>query len=314
MLKFGYRCAHFSCSHVRMKRPFISSVGHILHIIPFHQTEIIDLRRNLTAVIPRIILTGLLLADRGQEEHAPLELRAPRPVRHRDVSVVVRPIRGRGDALLVAELKRLHTPDDLVHVPSHARGVVEAQHQLVLRVDDEHRADGQGEVLVVGRSRVYHAVGGGDGPVLVADDGELDVDLVLAVGDHVVEPLLMRLHGVDAQRGDQAPHAFQMIVLQRESANLGGAHGREVGGVAEKDGPLSLLPLVERVEVSVRRLHGEVRDDVPEAEAAVGGSLGVERHVFFGPRFHGVHRGRVPTTRRRCRVEGGGGGHERGRG
>ena len=57
-------------------------------------------------------------------------------------------------------------------------------------VHNEDRADGEGEVLLVGVARVDHAVGGGDGAVLVADDGEFDVDFVLAVGDDVVEPIL----------------------------------------------------------------------------------------------------------------------------
>ena len=107
----------------------------------------------------------------------------------------------------------------------------------------------------------------------------------------------MRLDGINAQGGNQAVHLLQVIVLQRQPPDLGGAHGREVGGVTEEDGPLSLLPLVERIEVAVRRFHGEVGDDVAEANATVGGPFGVQAHVGFGSGFHGVHRGHGSTGR-----------------
>jgi len=138
----------------------------------------------------RVVLLRLLLANGGQQEHASLELSAPGPIGHGDVGMIVRPIRRGGDALLVAQLQRLHAPYDLVHVASHARGVIEREHELVLGIDDEDGADGERQVLRVGIARVDHAVGGRDGAILVADDGKLDVDLVFTVGDDIVKPFL----------------------------------------------------------------------------------------------------------------------------
>jgi len=188
------------------------------------------------------------------------------------------------DGLLVTELKRLDAPDDLVHIPADASGVVEAEHELVLGVDDEDRPDGEGELLLVAAARVDHAVLDGDGAILVADDRELDLDLVLAVGDDVLDPLLVAPHGVDGQGGHEASHLAKLVVFEREPADFGRAHGGEVGGVAEQDGPFALLPLVEGGELALGRVHGEVGDDVPQTQAAVGGflfGLPLKRHQSF---------------------------------
>ena len=189
--------------------------------------------------------------------------------------------------LQLDELQGLDAPYDLVHVPPHARGVVEAEHELVLGIDDEHRADSERQLLLVEISRIDHAVGHGDGSVLVADDRKLDLDLVLAVGHDVLEPLLVALDGIDRQRGDEASHLGELVVLQGESADLGRADGGEVRWMAEEDGPLALLPLVEGVELALGRVHGEVGDDVTEAQAAVGGFLGVQAHVGLGSGLDG---------------------------
>lgn len=141
-------------------------------------------------MISGIMLLRFLLAHGGKEEDRSLEVGRPAPVGHGDVGVVVGPVGRRRNAPLVAELQGLDAANDLVHVPSDAGGVVETQHQLVLGVDDEDRADGEGQILLVGRARVDHAVGGGDGAVLVANDGEFDVNLILAVSHDIVEPIL----------------------------------------------------------------------------------------------------------------------------
>ena len=87
--------------------------------------------------------------------------------------MVVRPVRRGGDGFFVRQLQRLHASDDLVHVATDAGGIVERQHELVFGVDDEHRPDGQGQILIVGRAGIEHAERGGNLAVVVADDREL---------------------------------------------------------------------------------------------------------------------------------------------
>ena len=55
--------------------------------------------------------------------------------------MVVWPIGGRGNTLLVGELQSLNTTDNFVHVASDASRVVQRKHQLVLGVDDENRTE-----------------------------------------------------------------------------------------------------------------------------------------------------------------------------
>lgn len=89
----------------------------------------------------------------------------------------------------------------------------------------------------------------------------------------------MRLDGVDGERGHQAVERLQLVVLEREAADLGRADGGEVGRVREEDRPLALLPLMEGLPLALRGVGLEVRHDVAQAEAAVRGALGVQAHV-----------------------------------
>lgn len=94
---------------------------------------------------------------------------------HGNFTMIVRPVSGRGNALLVAELKGFHTTHDFIHVTADASGVVQTEHQLVLGVDDENSTDGEGQILLVRVSRVNHSVFGANHPVLVTNDGKLHV-------------------------------------------------------------------------------------------------------------------------------------------
>ena len=91
-----------------------------------------------------------------------------------------------GNGLLVAELKGLDTPDDFVHVPSDTRGIIQAEHELVLGVDDEHRPNRQRERLLVAIAGVDHSVSHGNRAILISDDGKLDLNLVLTVCDNIL--------------------------------------------------------------------------------------------------------------------------------
>ena len=131
---------------------------------------------------------------------------------------------------------------------------------------------------------------------------ELDLNLVVAVGNHIPEPLLVRLDGVDGERGHQAVERLQLVVLEREAADLGRADGGEVGRVREEDRPLALFPLMEGLPLALRGVGLEVRHDVAQAEAAVRGALGVQAHVCHT----GVWLKRVHTCRGEVVGEGAG--------
>jgi len=178
------------------------------------------------------MLVRLFLGDRRQQEDRALE-GGRAAIARRDVGVVVGPVGRRGDRLFIRELQSRDAAHNLIHVAPDARWVVEREHQLVLGVDDEDGADGKGQVLVARGAWVDHAVRGRDRAVGVADDRKLDLDVVLAVCHHVVQPLLVRLDRVNRERRDFAIHRRQIIVLDREAADLGGAYGREIGGVRE---------------------------------------------------------------------------------
>ena len=94
--------------------------------------------------------------------------------------------------------------------------------------------------------------------------------------------VLVRLHGVHGQGRQLAAQLRQLVVLERQAADLRGAHGREVRGVAEEDGPAVLLPLVEAGHGPMRRLGAEVRADAAQAERAVLG-CGRMGSTLMGP-------------------------------
>ena len=101
------------------------------------------------------------------------------------------------DTLLIAELESLNTPDNLIHVPSNACGIVETEHEFVLGVDDKHCTDSQRELLLIATAWVDHSVRHGDGAILITNDRELDVNLILAVSNNVFKPLIVRFDGID---------------------------------------------------------------------------------------------------------------------
>ena len=59
--------------------------------------------------------------------------------------------------------------------------------------------------------------------------------------------------------------------------------------MGKENRPLVLFPLVETLHVSVGRFGGKVRNDVPQPQASVGGTLRVQAHVHLGTGFHRVH-------------------------
>ena len=104
-----------------------------------------------------------------------------------------------GDGVFGGELKGLDAAADLVGVAADGGGVVEDELELLLRVDDEDGADGEGKALVVEVGGVVHVVLDGDGAIGVANDGKVDGDLVFAVSDDVPKPGVVRIHRVHGE-------------------------------------------------------------------------------------------------------------------
>lgn len=173
----------------------------------------------------------------------------------------------RGDRLFIGKLQGFDASKNLVHVATDACRIVQTQHELVLRVDDEDSANGQRQILLILVSGIDHAVHFRNFPVRVSDNGKLDFDFVLAVRHDVVQPLRVGLDGVNRQGRDEAVHRREFFVLQGQSTNFCRADGCEVGGVGEQDGPLTLLPLVEAFPVPMGRLGRKVGHNVPQTNA-----------------------------------------------
>ena len=59
---------------------------------------------------------------------------------------------------------------------------------------------------------------------------------------HILEPLLVTLHGINRERRHEAPHLAELVVFEREPTYFGGANGGKVGRVGEEDRPLPTCP------------------------------------------------------------------------
>lgn len=152
--------------------------------------------------------------------------------------------------MLVTSLQGVDNPQDLSSITTGRSGVRENETDGLLGVNNEDRADGErnalgvdvGGVLVVdpiyreisiGRdiARIYvvqnlHVIGVGDLPVLITNDGELEVgsgDLI-----NVLDPFTVGLDGVCRQT-DELNATFSELRLELgKCAQLSGANGREV--------------------------------------------------------------------------------------
>ena len=57
------------------------------------------------------------------------------------------------------------------------------------------------------------------------NNGELDLNVVLTVGNDILEPFIVGLHGIHREGGDQAIHSGQLVVFEGQTANLGRTDG-----------------------------------------------------------------------------------------
>ena len=197
----------------------------LFNVLGFDQTEVRNLGGYLTRVVVGVIGVCVFLGDGWEQKDASLVLGRSLSVSEWNIRVVVGPVGGSRDRLFVTKLECLDAADDLVSVAAHTGRVVEGEHKLVLGVHNEDGTDRQWEVLIVAGSGIDHSVGRADGSIGIPDDGELYLDVVLAVGNNVAQPFLVGLDGVDREGGDKAFHFSELVVLESQSADLGGADG-----------------------------------------------------------------------------------------
>lgn len=163
----------------------------LFHIFFLDQAKVVDIRRNRARMITRIMLLCFLLTHGREQKDRTFELSAPAPIRHRDVGVIVWPVRWSSNTLLIAQLKGLYTTHNLIHIPTHTGWVIKTKHKLVLRVDNEDSADCKWKLLLIQIARIDHAIGDRNGSVLITNDWELDINFILAMSNDIFEPVLL---------------------------------------------------------------------------------------------------------------------------
>ena len=189
------------------------------------------------------------------------------------------PVDGGGDTVLVAGLERVDDAEHFGRVAARRRRVREDETDGLLGVDDEHRADGEGDALLVDVGRVLvvepaagvsgarrggvcadysHVIEIGHLAGLVADDGEAQPaarDLV-----DVLDPAVVAVDGVcgEADQLDAAPGELGLEL--GKGAQLRRADGRVILRVREQDDPVVADELVE-VDRALRRFGLEIGGD-----------------------------------------------------
>lgn len=148
--------------------------------------------------------------------------------------------------MLVGGLESINDTQDLSSVAASGGRVGHDQTDLLGRVDDEDRANGQSHALRVdvgGVLVVDHVVEVGNLALRVGDDGELEVGAIDLVD--VLDPAVMGLSSVGTQTNELDTTSSKLGLELGEGTELGGTDGSEVIGVGEKDGPLVIEELVE---------------------------------------------------------------------
>jgi len=148
--------------------------------------------------------------------------------------------------VLVSGLERVNNSEDLSGVAASGGRVGEDETDGLLWVDDEDRADGESNTLLVdvgGILVVNHVVGKGDLALLVTNDWELE----LGLGDliDILNPSSVRVNSVGGETDQLNTTLGELWLELGESSELGGADWSVILWVREKDSPLVTNELVE---------------------------------------------------------------------
>jgi hypothetical protein len=166
------------------------------------------------------------------------------------------------------QLNRVEHAQDLVEIAAGAHGVAEGELDLLIGTNDEDGADGG----VVGRCAAFagfarlgreHVIELGDLELGVADHGIVD-GVALGLFD-VRRPLGVIRNGIDAEANDLGVALLEFRGETGHIAQLRGAHGSEVLGMREQDGPAVANPFVE-VNRAASCFRGEIGGSVVDAQ------------------------------------------------
>lgn len=199
------------------------------------------------------------------------------------------PVDRGGNALGVSLLQSVDHSQHFSSVSPSQRRVGHDQSHLLGGVNDEHQSHGEhglfGDLLEVGFRQ--HVVQVQHFQLLVSNDGELELGPISHHFLDVLDPLLVRGDPFRQQPNQLDASLVELRLQLGEGAQFGGAHGGEVGGVGEQDGPLVADPVVEvdfplgGVDVEVGRLGaksdsrllgGVERDEASQTRGGGGGS------------------------------------------
>lgn len=151
------------------------------------------------------------------------------------------PISRQGHAEFIDCLKADENTFDFVEIAPEGQGVIDDGSDSVGKVDEEDGSDGLRGAL----ARLHHAVLLGHFHAHVLHEGETHLDILhAAVFDAVLDGTQPGDVAVETVDGD--PHKLAVQFLEflghvGESDELGGAHGGEIGGMAEEDFPLATV-------------------------------------------------------------------------
>ena len=199
--------------------------------------------------------------------------------RNDDDVLTLLPVHGRRHLVPVRELQGVDDAQDLVEVAPGAGRIGEDGADLPAGIDDEHRPHRES---VVGL-RMDHAVERGDGAIRIADERKPRARALRRFD--VVGPAAMAVHRIHGQADHLHAAALEFGPQLLGVAELGGAHGREIPGMGEKDAPGRPQPFVEAEGAGGGR-RGEVRRGIAELQChgnapvadADGTTIDISRH------------------------------------
>ena len=162
--------------------------------------------------------------------------------------------------MIVGQLQAVDQAQHLVEIASGAGRVDDRGADLLVRVDDIDRPDGELRVGV----RVDHVVERRHFPLGIGDDRELNAG-ILGLFD-ILDPALVVLDAVD--RYDQRLGAAlgEFILQPGRIAELGRANRCEIGRVGEEDNPVLAGPFV-KFDPAFRRVGFKVGGNIANEKA-----------------------------------------------
>ena len=125
------------------------------------------------------------------------------------------------------------------------------------------------DAIDVLRAGMHHAVGASHFHLDVFDDRETDLDAEFFLD--ALCPGEVREQAVDGQTEQLAVHAAEGVGMLLKTDELGGADGREIGGVREQDQPLAFV--IGKAAIAMGSLGLEGRSGFVEVGESGGGVI-----------------------------------------